>query len=87
MTGSIKGADYHKEFTNLHHLLKTTEASIPGFNGYDSFMEQYNLSHCQSAKMRIREGKSGYKGEEMAAGIVSCYLDPRLTIFLGFACL
>ena len=84
MTGIIKGADYHKEFTDLHHQLKMSEQSIPNFQGYDKFMEQYGLSHCQSAKTRIRDGKSGYKGEEMAAGIVSETLSNYLVDGLAY---
>ena len=38
--------------------------SIPGFVGLDQFMKEFNLEHCQSAKMRINDGRSGYRGEE-----------------------
>ena len=37
---------------------------MPNFDGIDSFFRRYNLDHCQAAKLRFKEGKSSYKGED-----------------------
>ena len=38
-------------------------------------MDLYGLTHCQSAKIRISEGKSNYKGEETDRSIVQRVFD------------
>ena len=38
-------------------------------------MTKYNLNHCQSAKMRITEGRSNYKGEETDRNIMQRVFD------------
>ena len=42
---------------------------LDGFNAA-AIAAKYNLNHCQSAKLRITEGKSGYKGEETDRNII-----------------
>lgn len=64
MTGKIKGNDYDQECRQMLHQFSVCSGSIPGFVGLDAFIAQMNLGHCQSAVMRIKEGKSNYKGEE-----------------------
>jgi hypothetical protein len=43
-------------------------------------MEDYNLTNCLYAIVSLREKKSRYKGEEMAAGTVSI-LTQLLTLY------
>jgi len=38
-------------------------------------MGQFGLDACQSAKMRLRDKKSGYKGEEASAGVAKRVFD------------
>lgn len=64
MMGKVKGNRYDQEFNQLNHQFKVCSQSIPGFAGLDAFIQKYNLEHCQSAKLRLKEGKSSYKGEE-----------------------
>lgn len=64
MTGKVKGPEYDAEFRSLLHQFQMCSSSIPSFVGLDRFMAEFSLDHCQSAKMRLREGKSGYKGED-----------------------
>ena len=34
------------------------------FAGLEAFMDQYNISHCMSAKTLLKSGQSNYRGEE-----------------------
>ena len=38
-------------------------------------MSQFGLDACQSAKMRLRDQKSGYRGEEASAGVAKRVFD------------
>ena len=64
MNSKIEGKEYDKEFGHLLHHYQLCAQSIDGFVGLDQFMAQYNLTHCQSAKMLLTQGKSNYRGEE-----------------------
>ena len=64
MSGKIKGAEYDAEFRSLLHQYKLCQDSIPNFEGIDKFVARYQLEHCQTARQRIKEGSSSYKGEE-----------------------
>ena len=68
MTGQIKGALYNAKFNDLYHQFSMCKNSIPDFQGVDQFFVEFGLDHCVTAKQRIRDGKSGYKGEEVSAG-------------------
>ena len=37
--------------------------------GIDRFAAKYQLEHCQTAKQRIKEGRSSYRGEETDKGM------------------
>ena len=63
MTGKVKGPEYDSEFRSLLHQFTTCKDFLPQFN-LDKFMTEFQLEHCQSAKMRIKEGRSNYKGED-----------------------
>ena len=69
MSGKVKGSEYDKEFRSLFHQYTLCAQSIVGFN-LEQFTNKYNLNHCQSAKLRIIEGRSGYKGEETDRNII-----------------
>jgi len=64
MSGKVKGPEYDSECRSLLHQFNLSKDSVQNFQGIDEFMKTYNLNHCQSAKRRIEEGKSGYKGED-----------------------
>ena len=75
MSGKVKGPDYDTEFRGLIHQYKMCVESIPNFDGIDRFIQEFNLGHCQSALRRIKEGKSGYKGEESDKNLVQRVFD------------
>ena len=64
MSGKIKGAEYDSECVQLIHHFQMCQKSMNNFEGVDRFFNRYQLDHCQTAKQRIKENKSGYKGEE-----------------------
>ncbi len=64
MSGKVKGSDYDSECRQLLHLFKMQSGDVPNFN-LDNFVKEYNLMHCQSAQRRIKDGRSGYKGEDV----------------------
>lgn len=64
MTDKVKGPEYDKECRSLLHQFELSQQSIQSFQGLDKFVAEYGLVHCQSATRRIKEGKSGYKGED-----------------------
>ncbi len=70
MTDKVKGSEYDKECRSLLHQFKLSEQSIQNFQGLDKFVQEYGLVHCQSATRRIKEGKSGYGGEETDKNLV-----------------
>ena len=74
MSGKVKGPEYDKEFRSLFHQYNMCAQSIQDFR-LDLFMNRYNLTHCQSAKMRITEGRSNYKGEETDRNIMQRVFD------------
>jgi VPS28 protein len=49
--------------------------SIPNFIGIDRFMTDLNLDHCQSAKIRIKAGKSNYSGEDTQRNLAQRVFD------------
>ena len=53
--------------------------SIPGFGHGDqamaTFIQKYRLDHCQSAILRIKDGKSSYRGEETEASLAVRVMD------------
>ena len=69
MSGKVQGSEYDKEFRALFHQYNMCSQSIQDFK-LDPFMNKYNLIHCQSAKLRIVEGRSGYRGEETDRNII-----------------
>ena len=69
MSGRIKGSEYDSEFRQLLHHFQMGEKSIINFQGIEVFFQKYQLDHCQTAKQRIKEGQSGYKGEEADKGM------------------
>jgi len=64
MSGKVKGPEYDAECRSLLHQYTLSSQAIPNFEGLDAFLRGYNLGHCQSAKRRLEEGRSGYKGED-----------------------
>jgi hypothetical protein len=50
-------------------------ASIPNFQGIDRLITDLNLEMCQSAKMRIKAGKSNYSGEDMNRNLAQRVFD------------
>jgi hypothetical protein len=75
MTGKIKGKEYDTEFNGLLHHFNLCRGSIPDFEGIDEFMKRYQLEACITASQRIKEGKSGYKGEESEKGLAVRVMD------------
>ena len=69
MNGKVKGPQYDNEFKSLLHQLNLCQQSIPGFVGIDRFMQDLNLDHCQTAKLRIKAGKSNYQGEDCSINL------------------
>ena len=69
MSGKVQGPDYDKEFRVLLNQFNMCRQSIPNFEGIDKFVSKYQLEHCQTAKQRIIEARSSYKGEETDANL------------------
>ena len=75
MCGKIKGTEYDAEFRQLLHFYQMCQDSIQNFEGIDKFCQRYDLTHCHTAKQRIKEKRSGYKGEEAEAGLAVRVMD------------
>ena len=58
----------------MHHF-NMCKGSLMNFEGLDSFLKKYNLEHCQTAKKRLEQGKSGYNGEEADKGLAIRVMD------------
>ena len=57
------------------HQFTMCKESIPNFAGIDGFIQKYKLDHCESAKRRIKDGRSSYKGEETEASLAVRVMD------------
>ena len=69
MNGRVTGPEYDAEFRKLLHQWQMCAQSIPAFPGVDAFLTQNRLSHCVAAQIRLKNGKSGYSGEETAKNL------------------
>lgn len=75
MNGKVLGPQYDLEFRSLFHQYNMCTQSIPNFIGIDKFMTELNLDHCQSAKIRIKAGKSNYSGEDTQRNLAQRVFD------------
>ena len=74
MSGKIKGTEYDLEFKSLFHHFEMCSKSISNFE-IGKFIQKYQLEHCQTAHLRIKDGKSAYKGEETEQGLALRVMD------------
>ena len=59
--------------------------AIPNFEGIDKFFERYDLGHCYSALLRIKEGNSGWNRNDggQIVDVVSSIINCKDTLELG----
>ena len=81
-TGTLKGPEYHKIWSDLFRQAEMSKDSISSFTTYDDFIQKYNLINCTYAQISLKEGKSRYKGEDIPAGIVRKF-SSLICCFLG----
>ena len=63
MNGKVTGPQYDAEFRSLLHQFQMCAASIVDFN-LDIFLKQNKFESCQAAIMRVKDGRSNYRGED-----------------------
>ena len=75
MSGKVKGPEYDAECRSLLHQYNLSTQAVQNFPGIDQFLKEYNLIQCQSAFQRIKEGRSGYKGEDVDKNLAQRVFD------------